>query len=176
MDVKLGCFTEVFLTHFFPQSFSIIFAAMKNMLLFLLLISGVIACKTAEKKEAAAAVTEEQEAPLPPGSVLLADSIRIPDPLNELYYSVKLVANEHTHQGTYDVKVLYGHNNAETQITFPRGGTKKIVPRMQKGSEPFSFIIGFNYGEDDPTFYEYYLVKGAFGKIEMKYLKAYSFK
>lgn len=112
----------------------------------------------------------------PPGTVFLADSMKIPDALNERYFTVKLVANEYTRQGTYDVNIVYGHNNAFTQITFPRGGTKHIIPQMKKGNEPFSFIIGFNYGEDDPTFYEYYWIKGAEEKIETKYLKAYSFQ
>lgn len=102
--------------------------------------------------------------------------MKIPDPLNELYFTVKLVANEYTRQGTYDVNILYGYNDASTQITFPHGGTERIIPKMKKGTEPFSYIIGFNYGENDPVFYEYYLVKGGAGKIETKYLKAYSFK
>jgi len=113
---------------------------------------------------------------LVPGTVILSDSMLIPDPLNKLYFSVKLVSNEFTTQGTYDVQMDYAHNTAAVQITFPRKGTQEIIPKMKKGTRPFSYIIGFNYGVDDPTFYDYYLIEANAGKIETRYLKAYSFK
>ena len=100
----------------------------------------------------------------------------VPDPLNKLYFSVKLVANKFTSQGTYDVQIDYAHHTITTQLTFPREGIQDILPRMKKGTKPFSYIIGFNYGREDSTFYEYYLIDASAGKIETRYLKAYSFK
>lgn len=150
---------------------------MKPILLLFAITLSFFSCNPPAPQETAVdAPVPALAEPPPPGTVLLADSIKIPDPLNELYFTVKLVTNEYTRQGTYDVSILYGHNNATTQITFPHGGTERIIPKMKKGDEPFSYIIGFNYGEEDPAFYEYYRVKGASGKIETTYLKAYSFK
>lgn len=150
---------------------------MKKIPLFLSILICLYACQTERAKEIPEDnVHEEEIKPLPPGTVLLADSMRISDALNERYFCVKLVANEYTRRGTYDVQILYGENDAMTQITFPRGGTERIIPEMKKGEEPYSYIIGFRYGHKDPLFYEYYWVKGAEGKIETKYLKSYSFK
>ncbi len=152
---------------------------MKKAYILLVLVISFWSCEykiEANQQEEEQAETTEEIKVLPIGTVLLADSMPIPDALNKLQYSVKLVANEYTRQGTYDVVVRYGHNDATTQLTFPRGGTERIIPKMKEGSEPFSYIIGFNYGENDPKFYEYYLVKASSGKIEMNYLKAYSFK
>ena len=148
---------------------------MKHILAILTIALFLFSCKN----EASQKTTEETPAsyaPPPPGTILLADSIRIPDNLNERYFIVKLIANEYTGKGTYDVRIFYGHNDASTQITFPHGGTEPILPKMKKGNEPLSYIIGFYYGEEDTTFYEYYEVKGAEGKIETNYLSAYSFQ
>src|SRR5688572_22069999 len=68
-----------------------------------------------------------------PGEIVTADSMRIPDPLNVFYFSVKLVGNEHSATGSYDVVASYGHNDANTMITFPREGTEMIRPAMKKG-------------------------------------------
>ncbi|HTN45238.1 MAG TPA: hypothetical protein VL098_02755 [Flavipsychrobacter sp.] len=149
---------------------------MKNTILLISFLAGFCACQTEPSKGTPEVEVEEEVKPLVPGTVLLADSMRVPDALNERYFSVKLVANEYTRQGTYDVQIRYGENDAVTQITFPRGGTEKIIPVLKKGKEPYSYIIGFRYGNKDPLFYEYYWVQATKDKIETKYVKAYSFK
>ena len=103
-----------------------------------------------------------------PGVVVLSHSEKIPDPLNELYFSIKLVTNEYTHQGTYTLLVNYGHNKAENRISYPRGSAGKITPAMKKLNTPYSYDIGF-YFEGDTSFYSYYLVQAPGGNIEMKY-------
>jgi hypothetical protein len=110
-----------------------------------------------------------------PGTVLAADSMAIPDPLNELYFSVRILANEQSQNGIYDVVVRYGYNDAATQITLPRGADKPLRPALKKGSEPFTYIIGFYHGED-PAFNDYFLVSAGKGQTEMRYIKTYSFR
>lgn len=156
----------------------VIFIGMKTFYAFLGLVLLFAACQQSASRESTQSpASQNVENTVPPvGTIILADSMRIPDALNKFYFSVQLVADEYTRQGTYDVMVHYGPADATTQITFPKGGTKKIIPKMKKGKSAFTYIIGFNYGEDDPTFYEYYEVKGSLGQIEMNYLKAYSFK
>jgi|GEM_PF-1807623 len=111
----------------------------------------------------------------PPGSVVAADSVRIPDPLNELFFTVKLLSNEHSQNGTYDVIAAYGHNDAETQITFPPGSSNPIKPAIKKGDDATSFVIGF-YETGDTTFHEYFLVQSTKGHTSMKYIRSYSFQ
>jgi len=88
---------------------------------------------------------------------------------------VKIITNEYSFRGTYDIAVMYGHNDATEQITFPQGGDKKITPVIRKSVEPFSYVVGFHYG-DDRMFYDYYQVEANKGQIKMKYLLAYSFQ
>lgn len=151
---------------------------MKIVASFLLCVLGLLACEQSTKTTPASeSETVLQAFPtVSSGAVLLADSMPIPDPLNHFYFAVALVANEYSQQGTYDVQAHYGPAKALTQITFPQGGTKKIIPKLKKGREPFTYQIGFQYGADDTSFYAYYEVKGSKEKIEMNYLKAYSFK
>jgi hypothetical protein len=110
-----------------------------------------------------------------PGTVVVADSMVIPDPLNELYFSVRVVANEQSQNGIYDVEVRYGYNDAATQISLPRGADKPLRPALKRSEQPFTYIIGFYHG-DDPTFYDYFRVSAGKGQTQMKYIKTYSFR
>ena len=56
----------------------------------------------------------------------------------------------------------------------PAGG-EHLKPVIREGSKPYSYVVGFYYGKDS-AFYEYFLVVGGAKKIEMKYIKVYSFK
>ena len=105
------------------------------------------------------------------GTVVAADSIKIPDPLNELYFGVSIVATEYSFRGTYAIKAHYGANDAASEITFPHS-TEKLTPALRAGDEPFSYIVGFKIVDGD-TFYDYFLVKAQKEQMEMKYLKAY---
>ena len=109
-----------------------------------------------------------------PNTVVASDSIRIPDALNELYFSIEVIATDQSANGVYEVLVAYGYNDASTQITMPEAD-QPIIPEVRKGKEPFSYIIGFRYGKDT-SFNDYFLVHAAKNQTVMKYLKAYSFK
>lgn len=107
-------------------------------------------------------------------TVVASYSMRIPDVLNELYFSIEVIATNESAKGVYEVLVKYGHNEASTQITMPDAHTL-IVPEVKRSTDMNAFVIGFRYG-NDTTFREYYLVNASKEKTEMKYLKAYSFR
>lgn len=130
-----------------------------------------------------AACTEEQGTGIeyfyapPAGTVVAADSTRIAeDELNELYYSVRLTANDSSQLGYYDMDAVYGYNEAHSVIVFPKLD-KTIHPAIRPDSLPYSFIIGFYY-EGEKKFNDYARVsaqkKGALqSQIELRYVKAY---
>ncbi len=111
-----------------------------------------------------------------PGIVVAADSVRIQDPLNETYFSVKVLTNERSREGSYDIKARYGHNDAFTTITFPKGGSKDILPALKRGDSPNEMIVGFYFGGERQQFYEYFLVRADRGSTEMKYIRGYTFE
>lgn len=113
--------------------------------------------------------------PVPkPNTVVASDSMRIPDALNELYYSIEVIATDRSNKGLYEVLVTYGHNDASGQLSMPEAD-KPIIPEVRRGSEPFTYIIGFHHGADT-SFNDYFLVQAGRGQTSMKYIKAYSFK
>lgn len=131
-----------------------------------------LSCSSRSEKREAGSSTY---APPAPGTVVATQSIPIvEDQLNQSNYRVTIQATEHSCKGTYNVNVVYGHNSAQSEFTMPRGG-ETLKPLIRKSEEPYTFIIGFK-SEDDDTFYDYYQVSASRGMIEMKYLKAYSFK
>jgi hypothetical protein len=105
------------------------------------------------------------------GTIMAADSVRIPDLLNDQYFSVAIVATEYSFRGTYAIRAMYGANDAQSEITFPRS-SRKLTPLLRKGDEPFSYVVGFSL-KGDNRFYDYFLVKAQKGQTEMKYLKVY---
>ncbi|MDR3681354.1 MAG: hypothetical protein P4L41_15415 [Flavipsychrobacter sp.] len=115
-------------------------------------------------------------APPPPGHIVAADSVKVKDDPNNFTYKVTVKTGDNTASyGVYDVVAEWGPNTAESQFTMPRGG-EKLKPLIKKGTEPYTYIIGFHYGDDKKTFYDYYQVTGTKGMVEAKYIKAYSFK
>ncbi len=114
--------------------------------------------------------------PPPAGNTVAADSVKIADDPNNFTYKVTIKAGTNSAAyGVYDVIAEWGPNTAASQFTMPRGG-EKLKPIIKKGTAPYTYIIGFHYGNDKKTFYDYYQVSGNKGMIEAKYLKAYSFK
>lgn len=111
-----------------------------------------------------------------PDIVIAADSMPVKEEqLNDFYFAVKLQTTEYTaNYGTYKVVAHWGHNNATTEFSMPKGG-EDLKPVLKRGTEPYTYDIGFYY-KDEPEFYDYYRVSGDNGDIKMKYLKAYSFK
>lgn len=117
--------------------------------------------------------TTEYTAPAA-GTVIDADSMDVSDALNKLQFKVVVKSTGRSNKGTYDVFAQYGYDTVATQFTMPKGG-EHFKPLLKKDKANTSFTIGFNQG-DDTTFYEYYLINGDKGQMEMKYLKAYSFQ
>ncbi len=144
------------------------------LILFVLFISS---CRNAAERKGAGGkeyADEKYIAPAP-GTVIAADSVIIPDPLNELYFSVKIITNEYSGKGTYDIVVLHGYRDAVTQITFPK--TDRYLQPVLKRVNEDEYVVGFHL-ENDTSFYDYYSVLYNTGSrdLEMKYLKAYSFE
>ncbi|HEY9178277.1 MAG TPA: hypothetical protein VIN07_11320 [Flavipsychrobacter sp.] len=112
------------------------------------------------------------------GTVVAADSIPIAeDNLNDLYYSVRLTATDSSNHGEYKMDAVYGFNEAQSTIVFPKL-TKTIRPAIRlDNSIPYSYIIGFYY-EGEQQFNDYARVSarrvdGLQSQIELRYLKAY---
>lgn len=129
---------------------------------------------TANKRQEAAAVRTKNYTAPPAGATIAADSMKLPDELNEQYFAVQIKSTEYSSNGAYKVLAHYGFNAAEGSFTFPKGG-RDIMPVLQKSEKPFTYVIGFYWG-DDPTFNGYYEVSAQRGQIKMKYIKAYSFQ
>ena len=107
-----------------------------------------------------------------PGTLILSDSSRLPDDLNEQYFKVELTAGDSVHKGTYNVLVSYGWNDAIGSLTFPGNGDPKLRPAIRKASE-HDYIIGFYY-DGDTSFHDYFLIRATRHTTEMKYIKAYT--
>lgn len=130
-----------------------------------------LSCSTPPEKEKETSVRTAAA----PGTVIASQSMPIAeDQLNHSDFTVTIKATERSLKGTYRIDAAYGNNTAQSEFTMPRGG-EQLKPVMRKGEEPYTFIIGFRQ-EGDETFYDYYQVSANRGMMEMKYLKAYSFK
>jgi hypothetical protein len=107
--------------------------------------------------------------------IIAADSVRIPDPLNQSYFSVTVAGTVDSYKGVFDVIVRYGKNDAKGAFTMPQGANEQLIPHLEYSKEHNNYIIGFRYG-DKNEFYPYFLVTATSGMIEMKYVNSYSFK
>jgi hypothetical protein len=84
-----------------------------------------------------------------------------------------VIADSAVADGVYDVDVDFGPNFAESKMTLPKGG-EHFTPVIRKGSQSYSYIIGFRIPEDT-TFYDYFEVTSTRGQTKMQYIKAYTF-
>lgn len=111
------------------------------------------------------------------GTVVAADSVKIKDDLNSLYYSVRLTAGDSSSEGRYNLRAAFGYNEAKSEVVYPRL-LKGITPAIRKEEgQPYSFIIGFRY-TGDTAFNDYLRVyathiPGFGAQIELRYIKAY---
>ena len=109
-----------------------------------------------------------------PGTVVAAAQMPVTDdPLNHFIFSVKVIADSNVQSGVYDIDADFGPNFATSQLTMPQG-KEDLKPILRKGSEPYTYIIGFTL-PGDTTFYEYFEVSSNRQATKMRYLKAYSF-
>ena len=95
------------------------------------------------------------------------------DALNHFTFSIKVIADSDITDGIYDVDADYGPNFAEGKFAMPKG-IEDAKPIIRKGSEPYTFIIGFRL-PGDTTFNDYFLVSGTKHSTKMEYIKAYTF-
>ena len=114
------------------------------------------------------------------GTVVAADSMKIDDPLNDFYFTVRLISSkENDEPGTvsihYDIQADFGPNIANGKIVMPRGANDLPLSLRRAADGSYNYTIGFTTG-GDTSFHEYYLVKGTKSAIEIKPLKAYSFE
>jgi hypothetical protein len=141
-------------------------------IIYLLLPILLLGCGQPESKKKEMPV-EKSNAPAA-NTVVAFDSMRIPDDLNKLYFSIEVIAGHESNRGVYEVLVNYGNNDASGQVVMPVA-EKLIIPEVRRDTQQFAYIIGFHYGADT-SFKDYFLVKADRGRTEMRYLKAYSFK
>ena len=145
--------------------------------LFAAIVLTCCSCNSGVQNKAKAprilAVNDEQYTPPAAGAIVAADSMPVTDdPLNHFNFSVKIKANEYSSRGTYSIAAAFGPNTADGMFTMPKGGSH-LEPVLKKGTEPYSYVIGFKYKH---KFYDYYLVKGSKSAIEIKNIKAYAFQ
>jgi hypothetical protein len=112
---------------------------------------------------------------MPAGKTIASDSMAITeDDLNKHIFSVEIITTEESDSGKYAIDATWGFNMASSSFSMPRGG-EGLQPVLRRGSEPYSYIVGF-FVPDDTMFHEYYSVTGIQGNIVMKYIKAYTFQ
>src|SRR4051812_4824610 len=99
----------------------ITFASMRSPLL-ILLLALVSGCSGRSGNQGQPAASDNTVSVPLSGTVVDADSMLIPDPLNKLYFSVRLVANDNSRKGSYNVIASYGYNDAHGQLTMPDAG------------------------------------------------------
>lgn len=148
---------------------------MKKIITLLIVTSSILGCATAPSNEQKATIEQAKKyTPPPAGTIIAADSSKVPDELNDFYFAVSIKSTEHSNNGTYDIFAHYGYNDAHSSFTLPKSD-KNLIPVLKKSSTPFTYVVGFYWGDDD-IFYDYYEVSAERGQIKMKYLKAYSFQ
>ncbi len=141
---------------------------MKHTIATLYIILSLTSCQSDNISNNSTAATA-----LKPGTLLLADSLRIiEDKLNQQYFSIHIYTNDSSVNGSYDVQTEWGYNIATTTMRMPYGG-ENYKPILRKSSSPYTYIIGFN-SEDDTTFREYYEVSGDRGQIKARYTHSYN--
>ena len=109
-----------------------------------------------------------------PGTTVAADQMPIvEDALNHSVFSVKVIADSDITSGVYDVDADFGPNFGEGKFSMPKG-IEDLQPIIRKGSNKYTFIIGFRL-PDDTAFKDYFQVSCTKSSTKMEYIKAYSF-
>lgn len=103
----------------------------------------------------------------------LCDSVRIPDPLNVLYFKVSVLKTER--RGTFEVVAWYGYQEGRGQMVLPKGG-ENFVPVLTKVKGEMRFQIGFKTDPEAVKVFPYYEVDAGGLGMKMNYTHAYSFQ
>lgn len=141
---------------------------------YFLILPVFISCSSLQEEKPLPPAEAENSSVPAPNTVVASDRQRIPDPLNEQYCSVEVIATERSDKGVYEVLVSYGHNEASSAFTMP-DAEPPLIPEIRRDTIAFSYIIGFRHGTDT-SFHPYFLVRAKKNQTEMKYIKAYSFR
>lgn len=111
-------------------------------------------------------------------TIVAADSMKVEDdPLNELYFAIRLKATDSSSAGSYLMEAHYGFNEAKTEIRFPKL-QQTIYPAIEvDAGMPYSYLVGFRY-KDDSVFHDYARLNavrmpGVVTQMEFRYVKAY---
>jgi hypothetical protein len=114
---------------------------------------------------------EKSFIPTAPGTVVAADSILV-DSLNHFHFTLTITTTKYSDTGAYNVIAEWGHDMATDALILPHGIANSKIVIHKSEDEPNTYIVGFMH---EGKFYDYYQVGGSRGKIEMKYIKSYSF-
>lgn len=149
-----------------------------------LFVIGITACNSPQQDEQKPQLEIAEVVKQPVGTVICADSIAIlPQDYSDMAlvtgsgrteFIVRVKTTEHTHKGTYEIDATWGANANNMQFSMPRGA-EDAIPVLRRDIQPYSYIIGFYYG-DDTAFNDYYSIKGGKEGLNAKYVKAYLFK
>ena len=115
----------------------------------------------------------QKQFPKPGTTVAEAQVPVTDDALNHFTFSVKVIADSNIADGVYDVDAEYGPNFDEGKFTMPKG-IEDIKPIIRKGSDPYTFVIGFRV-PGDTAFNDYFQVTSNKHSTKMEYIKAYTF-
>ena len=138
----------------------------------LILLSAVLltACKNGGGKE----TYKPKDFPKP-GTVVAKDEMPIvEDKLNNFKFAIRVVADSAIAGGVYDVDVDYQSYSPEGQFTMPKG-LENIKPILRRGSERYTYIIGFKVA-GDTAFYDYFQVSAVQNQVKMTYIRSYTFE
>jgi len=109
-----------------------------------------------------------------PGTVVASAKMTVKsDTINKFTFGIDIVADSDIASGVYDIDANYEYYTTEGILTMPKGG-EDFKPVIRKGTEPYTYIIGF-YMPGDTTFYDYMQVSATKSQMSIKYIKAYSF-
>ncbi len=115
----------------------------------------------------------QKQFPKPGTTVAEAQMPITEDALNHAVFSVKVIADSDITGGVYDVDADFGPNFGEGKFTMPKGG-EDLKPIIRKGSDRYTFIIGFRL-PNDTAFKSYFRVSCTKSSTKMEYTNAYTF-
>jgi len=112
--------------------------------IYLLLSILLLGCGQPESKKKEMDV-ERGHAPAA-NTVVASDSMRIPDDLNELYFTIEVIAGAKSDKGVYEVLVSYGSNDASGQVVMPEAD-KLIIPEVRRDTQQLHTSSAFTMGQ-----------------------------
>ncbi len=143
---------------------------MKNTILFSTVLTALVFTSCGNHDD-----TEHAKKQFPkPGTIVAEAKMPImEDTINHFTFSVKVVADSEITSGVYDVDADFGPNFGEGKFSMPKGA-EDAKPAIRKGTEPYTWIIGFHV-PGDTTFYDYFEVSSSKNNTKMQYIKSYTF-